>query len=346
MDNSLLTSPISPEYPGEPSFMEFGGWNMPRDFKGIIAEHNSVREKAGLFDLSHMGRFIIRGKNCAVRLGSLFTRSISAAEDGKALYGFFLDEKGRCLDDLIIYRRSEEECWLVVNAANRKKVYDWLENKLEKQVLEDVTKNTVLLALQGPKAPGICAKYGLQLPDKPFRAEWTGEGMISTTGYTGEKGGEFWLTAEKGGELYCRLLDKVQPCGLGARDSLRLEKGFPLYGHELGEGIDPVQAGLDNFIDRNHDFIGKASLEKYRENPPDRVIKGFKLAGRRSPRPSSFIYYRGEESGKVTSASYCPTLERAGGMALIDRNIKEDAEIQVEISGKLTPAIVSSLPLV
>ena len=326
--------------------MEFGGWSMPRDFQGIIAEHQTVRKEAGLFDLSHMGRLVVRGEGCDEKLEGLFTRSIASAGDRRALYGFFLNREGQCLDDLIVYRRSEVECWLVVNAANRKKVYKWLENSLPELEVEDVTRDTVLLALQGPKAPKICKRYDLNLPDKPFRANWFKGGMVSTTGYTGEKGGELWLGIQPGRELYRELVGEVQPCGLGARDSLRLEKGFPLYGHELGEGIDPVQAGLENFIEWEHEFVGKNRLEKYRDNPPRRTVKGFKLEGRRSPRPSASVYHRGEERGRVTSASYCPSLERAGGLAIMDRNIEAGEKIQVEISGKLTAAEVSKLPLV
>ncbi|MGM0381824.1 MAG: glycine cleavage system aminomethyltransferase GcvT [bacterium] len=346
MDNSTTTSPLFSEYPGEPSFMEFAGWRMPRDFSGIIAEHNSVRDSAGVFDLSHMGRFIVRGPECDRKLGELFTRDLARAENNKALYGFFCNSNGSCLDDVIVYRRGSDECWLVVNAANRQKIYDWLDKKLEGLSLADVTADTVLLALQGPEAPEIWDKLDLNLPEGLFRATWTGKGMRATTGYTGEAGGELWLDIGEGREVYRRLCEEVQPCGLGARDSLRLEKGYPLYGHDLGGDIDPLRANLQNFIDWEHEFTGREELKKYRESSPERVIKGFEMEGRRSPGDSSPVFYRGEEAGRITSASYCPTLGRAGGLALVDREIKPGEEIEVEISGSHKPATVSKMPLV
>lgn len=315
--------------------MPFGGWEMPRDFGGIVDEHITVREDCGVFDLSHMGRLILTGADAANDADELFTRSFEEAEPGQALYGFFCNPEGGCLDDAILYYKSDTEIWMVVNAANRLTIVDWIESHVDSD-LEDRTTESVLLAVQGPNAPEVLD--GLEtpaMPDTPFRTNWNGTAMVATTGYTGEPGGELWLDVETGQSVFEQLIeDERRPCGLGARDTLRLEQGFPLHGHELSEEIDPVTAGLGHFIDWDHPFVGREALESIRNGGPDETITGIMTQGRMSPREGYPVRTEdGTDIGVVTSGGFSPILERGIGMVKIDASTPEDASLEMKVRG-------------
>jgi aminomethyltransferase len=334
--DSLHESPLADLYPDDPPLMEFGGWEMPRDFGGIVEEHETVREDCGIFDLSHMGRLVVRGDNALDEMDRLFTRSSRTAEDGRALYGFFCNEQGGCLDDAIVYRKNDREAWLVVNAANRERIVDWIEDQSPVE-LEDRTFETILLAVQGPQAPSVLNDLPLPaLPESMFRTHWEDGTMVASTGYTGEPGGEIWMDVDAGRELFETLVDEDRTlCGLGARDTLRLEKGFPLHGHELSRSIDPVTGGLEQFIDWDHEFIGRNALESIRENGPSHTITGVMTDGRQSPREGYDLRTAdGDRAGFVTSGGYSPVLERGIGMAKIPSEIPEDEPLQMKLRGQ------------
>ncbi|MFB6346512.1 MAG: glycine cleavage system aminomethyltransferase GcvT [bacterium] len=346
--DNLNRTALFEDYPDDPPLMGFGGWEMPRDFGGIVEEHRTVREDCGVFDLSHMGRLVLSGEGAAEQIDSLFTRSFGQAEPGQALYGFFCNEEGGCLDDAILYYQSDSKIWMVVNAANRVTIVDWIESHVDTS-LDDRTFDTVLLAVQGPDAPKVLQGIDvLNVPDTPFRTNWNGNSMAASTGYTGEAGGELWLDIETGKQAFNQLLDDdVRPCGLGARDTLRLEQGFPLHGHELSHSIDPVTAGLEHFIDWDGTFVGKESLTEIKEKGPDETITGIMTNGRQSPRQGYSIRQGdGSTIGEVTSGGFSPILERGIGMVKIDASTPESAQLEMELRGSWSPVEQKDPPFV
>ncbi|MFP4686492.1 MAG: glycine cleavage system aminomethyltransferase GcvT [bacterium] len=346
MDREVKKSPLADLYPEKTKLMEFAGWQMPRDAGSIIAEHNAVRKNAGVFDLSHMGRIVIKGPEADRKLSRLFTRDLSAASKGRALYGFICEETGYSLDDDIFYKRSPEEIWGVVNAANCAKVYNWLTENLPGLEVLNLSEETVLLAIQGPKAPYVFERIGLELPKKMFRASWNEAGMLATTGYSGEAGGEIWLKINEGREVFEKLLqEKITFCGLGARDSLRLEKGYPLHGHELNDEIDPLAAGLDFFIDWKHDFKGRKILLERKNKGLKRKIRGLLFNTRRSPRlKAKLIDDTGKKAGYITSSGYSPTLNHAIALALLDSRLSLNQRVKVKSPTTSQPAKITNLP--
>jgi aminomethyltransferase len=346
--SNLHQSPLIDLYPDDPPLMPFGGWEMPRDFGGIVQEHLTVREDCGIFDLSHMGRLVFKGKNALNEIDQLFTRSCEAASNGRALYGFFCDENGGCLDDAILYRKSDTEVWMVVNAANRERIIDWIKNHTTTP-LEDRTFETVLLAVQGPNAPEILDQFDSpDFPDKPFKTLWQEDAMTATTGYTGEPGGELWLNRDVGRKLFEAMIENdLTPCGLGARDTLRLEKAFPLHGHELSKDLDPVTAGFEQFIEWDHDFIGRDVLKQKKENGPEEEIIGLRTGTRQSPREGYRLRTEdGNEIGSVTSGGYSPILEEGIGMAKIESGRRDDEALQMNIRNDWRDVKRTSLPFV
>jgi len=321
--------------------MRFGGWEMPRDFGGIVREHRAVRADAGAFDLSHMGRLVAPRDRAADVLEGLFTRRLADREPGRCFYGFFCDPSGGCLDDAILYPRTSGAVWMVVNAANRTTILDWLQKRAPDLTVEDRTFDTVLLAVQGPRARSTLEDLEAgELPGKKYRVRWEDAGMLASTGYTGEDGGELWLEQSRGRALFRRMVEAdTTLCGLGARDTLRLEKGFPLHGHELGPDIDPLTAGLERFIDWDHDFTGRKALRDLREKGPERRLTGLRLEGRLSPRRGYPVRVSGgQRAGEVTSGRFSPGLERGIGLALVDAGLPDDAGLEVRIRDRWHPA--------
>lgn len=341
----------------------FGGWLMPVQYSSVLKEHSAVRKNAGLFDVSHMGEIIISGIGAADFTNRLVTNNVSGLKTGRALYSVMCDENGGILDDLLIYRLDENEFLLVPNASNVEKVLHWINsNKPAGDVtVKDVSGYFTLLALQGPKTVAIFKRIA-GLPDKfPYytfyKTTLGGANLIvSRTGYTGEDGLEIFAPPEKTVWLWDKLMDAgknegLLPAGLAARDLLRIEAGYSLYGHELDEDIDPFAAGLSWVVKMNaSDFLGKAALGKLK---PLKKKIGIRMEGKGIPRQGYPIMVNGKKAGEVTSGTFSPVLQKPIGIGYIALNgngdIKsagEGVKIHVEIRGKQVAATVCRLPFV
>ncbi|MDR3274889.1 MAG: glycine cleavage system aminomethyltransferase GcvT [Endomicrobium sp.] len=319
-------------------FTEFGGWEMPVQYTSIIDEHNAVRTHAGIFDTSHMGTFIVAGNDVEKFLNYVTLGNMSGLPDKKARYSMILNENGGVKDDIIVYKFGSE-CMIVVNAGNLSKDFDWLDkNKTEKIKIENISGEICLVAVQGPESVRIlqsisktdisCMKYftvsGLQLKD--IYADFC---RIARTGYTGEDGFEIFISKEQVSELWEKLISlSVKPCGLGCRDTLRLEACMPLHGHEIDENINPIDAGFQKTVNWDKDFIGKNKLLHFKNNPLRKSIAFECLSG--IARNTNAVFLGDKKIGYVTSGSFSPTLKKAIGMALIDSNTAAD-ELEVEI---------------
>lgn len=341
--------------------VEFGGWDMPIQYTNIIDEHQAVRSGVGLFDISHMGRLAFQGKEAEDFLQYLFTNDTASMRPRQVRYGLICNEKGGILDDVLVYRL--EAFWLmVVNASNREKIVNWIEQHrgtFDVQVVDE-TSAWGMIALQGPEAHRLVrevAPPALELKYYYATTAMTEPGKLriwSRTGYTGETGWEVILPAAELPELVEHLATKVAekagvqvvPCGLGARDTLRLEAGMPLYGHELSEKIDPFQAGLGWAVKLNKgQFLGKASLEQHQDISRRRQRVGLEIQGRRIGREGAAVQVDGKTMGEVTSGTFSPTLEKAIAMAYVDPAFTAvGTKCEVDIRGKAAPAQVVSLP--
>jgi len=346
--------------------VEFSGFCMPLYFKSIIQEHLSVRNNVGLFDVSHMGRIFVKGKRAADFLNYITANDISKLEDGKAQYTLFLNERGGIIDDLIIYQLTKEAFLLVVNAGNREKDYKWLEHHSKlfdtSIVLENKSDQSVMFAIQGPNAKTIIKDVFPQTVDvKRFRfitTTFNGDDLlISRTGYTGEDGFElilFYSKLENAKEIWNVLLNHVNgngglPCGLGARDSLRIEAGYCLYGNDINEDTNPYEAGLSWVVKLYKDnFIGKEALEKINEEGNiNRIRIGVVMDSKIVPRPGYKIFNADKrEIGVVTSGSFSPILNRGIGMAYIQKEYANEGNVvTMYIRNKEYKAIIKNFPL-
>jgi aminomethyltransferase len=334
--------------------VEFGGWDMPVQYTSIVEEHHAVRKAAGLFDISHMGRLSFGGPDALALLQQVYTNNVATMKDGQARYGLICNPQGGIRDDVLIYRWPYG--WaMVVNASNRGKIVDWLaEHKSGRSVdIQDQTTTTCMIAAQGPQALALCR--GLTEADAEHLAyyhatptRFRGKGcVVSRTGYTGEDGIEIMASAIQAVELWEELVRRgAQPCGLGARDTLRLEAAMPLYGHELSEDIDPFQAGLSWAVKMDKgDFIGRDALLRRRDHAslPRRV--GLELAGRRAAREGAAVLRDGQTIGRVTSGTVTPTLNKAIALAYVDAaHTAAGTPCNVDIRGKTEEARVVPLP--
>jgi aminomethyltransferase len=334
--------------------VEFGGWMMPVQYQGIVAEHLAVRQSAGLFDISHMGRLRLRGPEAGHFLDRLLTCSVATLVDGQMRYGLVCRDDGGILDDVLVGRIAEDDFSLVVNAGNRPVVMDWIAT-LDPPggcQVDDETAATLMIAVQGPQALPLVQS----LCDAPleslryYRGRYANlDGVpawISRTGYTGEDGVELVAPAAAL-RLWERLIGLgITPCGLGARDTLRLEAGMPLYGHELSVDIDPYTAGLTFAVKLDKpDFLGRSSLATLaqRTDLPRRI--GLRLAGKRIAREGETVVCNGVAVGKVTSGTFSPTLQQSIAMAYVEAASADvGTEVQVEIRGKCETAQVCALP--
>ena len=334
----------------------FAGWLLPVQYSGIIAEHMAVRTACGLFDVSHMGELELRGKDALAVLNRLMTNDFGGMYVGQARYSLMCNERGGVVDDLIVYKLSDTRYLIVVNAANHDKDRDWIADRLGGDcVMEDRSDRVAQLALQGPRAEGILRRLTRDIPEKPYSAVPEGSVagiscMVSRTGYTGEDGFELYCASADAPALWDALMDAGRddgliPCGLGARDTLRLEAAMPLYGHELSDDINPYEAGLGMFVKQDKpEFIGKAVLEHAR--PVRRRRVGLRMTGRGIAREGCPVYDGGGRMiGTVTSGTHCPYLGRAAAMALLDASCTEPGtQVMVEIRGKKIGAELVPLP--
>jgi aminomethyltransferase len=333
----------------------FGGWEMPVQYEGIVAEHRAVRSAAGIFDISHMARFSFGGPDALKLLETVFTNSVAGMKDFQVRYGLVCNESGGILDDILVYRWPYGFA-AVINASNREKILAWLEKQRAGMNLQiqDQTFDTTMVAIQGPKALPLCAGMFEADPSQlkyyfamPTRYQNTGC-VVSRTGYTGEDGLEIMLPNTLGLTLWEDLLQRgAVPCGLGARDTLRLEAAMPLYGHELSESINPIQAGLGWAVKLDKgEFIGRSALRDAANNKTMPVRAGLEIQGKRAAREGSALFGAENEAvGTVTSGSYCPWLEKSLAMAYVPPAFAQPgAALDVDIRGSMTPATVVPLP--
>lgn len=350
----MLTTPLHDAHRALGARMApFGGFEMPIQYEGILAEHRWCRSRAALFDICHMGELLFRGDVSASGLDRVFTVPVSTIPVGRARYGLLLNERGGIVDDLIIFRLAHEEVMIVTNAARTAVDFQTIAGRLTGGDFTDISPLTAKLDLQGPESRGVMVDLvdpGVA-PLTYFRSMRTSiaemDAIVSRTGYTGELGYEIFLPAEGVCRLWERLLQdpRVKPAGLGARDLLRLEMGYPLYGHELDEGITPLEAGLDPFVDFSSDFVGKGALVALRERGIPRRRIAFRVEGRRSPRHGYRIVREGVESGTVSSGGFSPMLGCGIGIGMVAAPPPAPGE-RLEIGdGRVTmEGIVTTLP--
>lgn len=336
----------------------FAGYLLPVQYgTGVITEHMAVRTACGLFDVSHMGEIMCIGKDAVKNLNHLLTNDYTTMYDGQARYSPMCNEEGGVVDDLIVYKVRDDHYFIVVNAANKDKDFEWMKkHEFGDAVFTDISKDVAQIALQGPKAESILKKLVAEedIPKKYYSAYFHKEigGMdciISKTGYTGEDGFEFYLAAEEAPKLWELLLETGKeegliPCGLGARDTLRLEAAMPLYGHEMNDEITPVEAGLGFFVKmQKEEFIGKAALEE--KGAPGVKRVGLKVTGRGIIREHTDVYVGDKKVGVTTSGTHCPYIKAPVAMALLDVEYTEaGTAVEAEVRGRKVAAEVVPLP--
>lgn len=338
--------------------VEFAGWEMPIQYTTIIEEHHAVRSQAGLFDISHMGRLYIRGADAEVFLNLVVTIDVSRLSPGRIRYALATNEQGGVRDDVLVYR-LENEFLVVVNASNREKIvefWNFQSQKFSDVQIDDKTLVTSMIAVQGPKAVDIIRQDFPHAADLRYyhSVQESGQGgdfLISRTGYTGEDGFEFIGSPDEINAIWSYLYEQNQPtlqaCGLGCRDTLRLEAGMPLYGHELSETIDPLSAGLKFAVSLTKEsFLGKDQMTSISEAGLEKQRVGLELEGRRIAREGATVETPdGHTIGEVTSGTFSPTLDKSIAMAYVPLESGAiGTKLLINIRGKTHPAIVTSLP--
>lgn len=342
----------------------FGGWFMPVSYTSVLAEHKAVREKCGLFDVSHMGEVFVRGPNAAAYLQSMTINDIGRLKDSGGQYSAILHPNGGMIDDLIIYRLGEQEFLVCVNASNTDKDFGWLRENAQGKAGVTVTNESSAwsqIAVQGPTSKAAVLpllssveKDKLQALEymQILRIEQFGQkALIARTGYTGEWGYELYVPNAVAARVWTALMEQqgtgVQPIGLGARDTLRLEACYLLYGNDMDDSVSPLEAGISWAVRLDAgDFIGKDALLKQKEAGLTRLNYAFKMEGDGIPRHDMEIYLGDSKIGKVTSGSVLPTVGGAGGMALCDpRKVKVGDTVEVDVRGKRKLARLVQKPL-
>jgi aminomethyltransferase len=336
---------------------DFSGWSMPIEYAGggVIAEHTAVRTAAGLFDVSHLGTATVRGPGAAAFVDGCLTNDLSRIGPGQAQYTLCCLEDGGVVDDLIVYLHGPDDVLLVPNAANAADVLARLTAEAPDGVqITDRHADVAVLAVQGPRSPQVLQAVGLAA-ELPYMSFTGGEVTVCRTGYTGEHGYELLVAAERAGELWDALLaagepEGLRPCGLGARDTLRTEMGYPLHGHELSREITPNQARSGWAVGwRKPRFWGREALLAEKEAGPARLLWGLRATGRGIPRPGMAVLDGvGARIGEVTSGTFSPTLKVGIGLALLDTaaGVAEGAEVSVDVRGRPQPAEVVRPPFV
>ena len=330
--------------------IDFCGWELPVQYEGIIEEHEAVRNAAGIFDVSHMGEVEVKGREAFDFVQNLVTNDISTLEDNQVLYSLMCYPDGGVVDDLLVYKFSNNYFYLVINAANVDKDYKWIvDNKNHYEVeLENISANVSEVALQGPNAQKILQKItNFDLSQIKFfycnrEVDIAGvKCLVSRTGYTGEDGFEIYTSNEDIRIIWDKIFEAGQeyglkPAGLGARDTLRFEASLPLYGHEISKDITPLEGGLGFFVKLDgDDFIGREALVKQNEEGLKRRIRGFEMIDRGIAREGCEVFADGKKVGFVTTGYYSPTLKKNIGLALIDFEYSGmGKEIEVVIRNK------------
>lgn len=330
--------------------VEFAGYEMPVHYGSVIAEAKAVREGAGMFDVSHMARLWIKGNRSKDYLEWVTANDVSKLEDGHGQYSLLPNEQGGLVDDIIVYRIADSVYRMVVNASNHQKDWKWLndQNKFNCQ-LTDETEGTAMIAVQGPKASEILGRIspaGEDLSNLPFFGlKYTTVAGIHVfapkSGYTGEEGFELICDNADAPKLWDELVNAgVVPCGLASRDALRVEAGLPLYGHELGEDMNPISAGLGWVISKSKDFIGSGPINEARKTGTPRKLQGVRLNSKRLIEPGMKVFVEGKEVGEVSSGVHSPLLDCAIAFAFIDSDIALGTDCAIEVRGKMEPGSV------
>ena len=376
MDPTLLRTPLFDWHVAQGARMvDFAGWAMPVQYTSIIDEHTVTRNAVAITDISHMGRLRFEGPGAAVFLAELLTRRVADMELGQIRYSLVTNDEGGILDDVLVgyYHDSYGQPFyvVVVNAGNRQKIVDWIQAHLPREraeipgrevIFTDLSRLWAMFAIQGPKSVDVLQP--LVNVDLQWMRYYRGTrvqllhpgahrqgGIISRTGYTGEDGFELSVGAEIAPALWQAVIDQGQPfgiaaCGLGARDTLRLEAGMPLYGHELSERINPFEAGLGFACHLvGYDFPGRDALLRIQKEPLRRVRIGLEMSGQRVPRQGYAILSGGQPVGEVTSGTFSPTLKKPIAMGLVvPAASKLGSELEVDVRGRAEPARVIELP--
>ncbi|CAG9619250.1 glycine cleavage system aminomethyltransferase GcvT [Sutcliffiella rhizosphaerae] len=340
--------------------IDFGGWDLPVQFSSIKEEHEAVRTKAGLFDVSHMGEVEVKGKESLEYLQKMMTNDVSKLKDGGAQYTAMCYQDGGTVDDLLVYKKADNDYLLVVNASNIEKDYDWLKSNATEEVeVTNISQGIAQLAIQGPLAQQILQKLTetdlSEIKFFKFKENVVIDGvsaLVSRTGYTGEDGFEIYCQKEDAVSLWNSLLtngkeDGLVPCGLGARDTLRFEAKLALYGQELSKDITPIEAGIGFAVKTNKEenFFGKDVLREQKENGAPRSIVGIEMIDKGIPRHGYEVYVGDELVGEVTTGTQSPTLKKNVGLVLLKKEFTNlETEVEVQVRKKRLKAKVVQTP--
>ena len=361
MNDHLKKTPLAETHVSHGARMvDFGGWLMPVQYKGLMEEHQAVRTKVGLFDVSHMGEARVTGEGSEAFLNYLTVNDVTAIEDGQAQYTVMVNDAGCVIDDLLIYRFSPQEYLLVINASTQEKDLAWIRKQAQGHPVTITNESdlTGQIAIQGPLAQevlGTLVSFDLEeLSYYRFRqTEVAGiPALVSRTGYTGEDGFECYVAAEKTAELWQRLMEAggphgIQPAGLGARDTLRLEARMHLYGNDMDETTTVLEAGLGwvTKLKKPCDFIGKDALIRQKKEKLTRKLIGFQMIDRGIARHGYPVVEQDKEIGRVTSGSHSPSLKKSIGLAYVPRHLsKPGTEISIQIRNRAVSAVVVKGP--
>jgi glycine cleavage system T protein len=328
-------------------FTMFGDWEMPLQYEGTMAEHTAVRTAVGVFDVSHLGRFTLSGQGSADLIDRLLCNDIGKALPGRTQYTMMLTDDGGVLDDIIVWRLADERFVVLPNGVNHDRVLArFVEAAPEAVTIDDLRDDTAMLAVQGPEAPALLADIVGEAPRRSRVVEGQGGVTVAGTGYTGEAGGEVIVPVEDASVVAGSLFEAARPCGLGARDTLRLEMGYPLWGQDIDETISPLEAGLGWAIGWDRDFVGREALSRQRADGLRRRRVGFVLEGRRPPRHGYPLRGAGS-TGEVTSGNFSPTLGAGIGMGYLSPPPQgTGGAVEVDIRGTWVPGVLTEPPFV
>ncbi len=358
MENAKKTPLYEEHINAKGKVVDFHGWALPIEYEGILQEHQAVRERAGLFDVSHMGEIRIRGQEAEAFVQYLMTNDIKSLKDRQIIYTFMCYPDGGVVDDLLVYKYDQEHYYLVVNASNIEKDFQWIKDHQSNYnvEIENESDEVAEVAIQGPKAEAILQKLtDTDLKEITFFTFKEGveikgkDCLVSRTGYTGEDGFEVYMKPEDARELWREILhageeEGIKPAALGARDTLRFEAGLPLYGNELSKEITPLEAGLGFFVKFTEDnYIGKEALQKQKEEGLQRKIVGFELMKKGIPREGYEVFKGEEKIGYVTTGYLSPTLGKSIGNALVDiEHSKMGSTIEIKVRKRKIEATIIS----
>jgi aminomethyltransferase len=340
---------------------DFQGWQMPLQYAGTAEEHLAVRTAAGLFDVSHLGRIEISGPGAANLLQKTFTRNVSKLSEGVAAYGLFCNESGFILDDALLFHlpkgQSGDRYLITTNAVNTDKILSWLKKLAGQDVqINDRTQTMAQIALQGPSSDALFDKIAghhvkkiklKNMRELPLAGTSV---MVSRTGYTGEHGYEFFVPVDLAGALWALIMESgkeggLAPCGLAAREVLRLEMGYVMYGYDIDETRNPIEAGLGAFVDLNKEFIGKEAIQAQKTVGVTRRLAGFVLLEKEIPRNGASIFSENRDIGTVTSSAYSPSVRKGIGLGyVLTRYAQPGQEVEIEVRDREIAAKIAELP--